>query len=136
MKKAIFPGSFDPLHEGHLNIIEKSLKLFDHIVLIVSVNKEKSNSNNIVKRFNDVKKKLINNKNISVIINENNMISNIAKELKINYIIRSARNNKDFQYELELAAANKNINSELETILIIPDYKNIKFESRLEKQKI
>jgi pantetheine-phosphate adenylyltransferase len=59
----------------------------------------------------------------------------IAKENKINWIIRSGRNNIDFNYELELAAGNNFFWKELETLLIIPDYKNIDFSSRLIKQK-
>lgn len=134
-KYAIYPGSFDPWHKGHMEILKKALKIFDAIFIIVSINPDKDNQSNIDKRFNDVKEKVKDLDNVEVLINKSGFIANTARELNVNFIIRSARNNTDFNYELELAAGNKTLNNELETILIMPNYEDINYSSTLERHK-
>lgn len=135
MRKAIYPGSFDPMHEGHIAIIEKARKLFDVVYVVVSNNPEKTSQTPIKTRYYEVAKKLNKYKDVVVEINEGHYTAHYAKEKGINFLVRSARNEIDYNYELELAAGNNHLNHELETILIIPDYKDIHFESRLIKQK-
>ena len=134
MKKAIFAGSFDPMHEGHLSIINKALKIFDFIFVVVSFNPEKKSTTSLKKRRDMVKQQVSQLKRVSVIINENEMTAHLAKKLDANWLIRSGRNNIDFEYELEMAAGSNHLNHELETVLIIPDYEKINFKSRLIKQ--
>ncbi|QDY87686.1 pantetheine-phosphate adenylyltransferase [Mycoplasma anserisalpingitidis] len=134
-KYAIYPGSFDPWHKGHMEILKKALKIFDAIFIIVSINPDKDNQSNIDKRFNNVKEKVKDLDNVEVLINKSGFIADIARELNVNFIIRSARNNTDFNYELELAAGNKTLNNELETILIMPNYEDINYSSTLERHK-
>ena len=131
MKKAIYPGSFDPIHQGHIEILKKGIKLFDFIYVVVSFNKEKTNQTNLEKRFENVKTKLKNFKNIKVLMNKDKPTAFLAKQLKVNFLIRSCRNNTDFKYELELALGNKTIFKDLETVLIVPDLKNVNYQSRL-----
>ncbi|MBD5789010.1 phosphopantetheine adenylyltransferase [Mycoplasma synoviae GX11-T] len=131
LKKAIYPGSFDPIHKGHINIIKKAVKLFDYVYVIVSINPDKNNLTGIKTRFLNTKKKLSKFENVEVLLNEDDFIANIAKKHDCNYLIRSARNIKDYSYEIELAAGNKFLNSNLETILIMPDYENINYSSTL-----
>ena len=134
MKKAIYPGSFDPLHKGHINILKKALKLFDFVYVVISFNKEKKNQTSFEKRLKQAKIKLHNFKNIEVISNKDKPTALLAKTLQVNYLIRSARDNSDFNYELELALGNKKIFNELETILFIPELKNVNYKSRIIKQ--
>ncbi|UCU26599.1 pantetheine-phosphate adenylyltransferase [Mycoplasma anserisalpingitidis] len=134
-KYAIYPGSFDPWHKGHMEILKKALKIFDAIFIIVSINPDKDNQSNIDKRFNNVKEKVKDLDNVEVLINKSGFIADIARKLNVNFIIRSARNNTDFNYELELAAGNKTLNNELETILIMPNYEDINYSSTLERHK-
>lgn len=135
MKKALYPGSFNPFHEGHLNILDKALKLFDEVIVIVSINPDKNNFSNLEERFKLVCKKLKQYKNVKVIKNSNNLIANIAKELDANFLIRSARTTTDYEYELDLAAGNHSLNNDLETILILPDYDKIDYSSTLLRHK-
>lgn len=121
--KAIFPGSFDPIHEGHLNIIKKASVLFDKLYIVVTNNIEKTKQTNIQIR----KKQVILacqafNLNIEILINEKMLTSFFAKQLGVNYIIRGLRNNDDLKYEIELSFANKKLNENLETIFFITYY--------------
>ena len=134
MNNAIFPGSFNPLHDGHISIIKKASKIFDFVYIVICNNPEKIKDLSLNDRYNYALPLLPKINNIKLIVNEDKLTISLAKELKCNYLIRSARNNKDFKYELELAAANHSLNKELETIMIIPDYDNINYESRLIKQ--
>ncbi|UUD35052.1 pantetheine-phosphate adenylyltransferase [Mycoplasmopsis caviae] len=134
-KVAIYPGSFDPLHKGHISVVEKALKLFDNLIVIVSINPDKDNLENLDIRFNNVKNSLKDYKTVIVVKNENNLIAQIAKDYGANFIVRSARNNLDYNYELVLAAANNSLNKDLETILILPDYENIDYSSTLLRHK-
>ncbi|MEE3928405.1 pantetheine-phosphate adenylyltransferase [Mycoplasmopsis ciconiae] len=134
-KKAIYPGSFDPMHEGHVQVLKKALKLFDHVYVVVSINPDKDTQTNLEKRFEQVKEKTKDIPNITILRNSNRFMADIAKDLKVNFLIRSARNIKDFNYELELAAGNKTLNPDLETVLIIPDYDYIEFSSTLLRHK-
>lgn len=130
-KIAIYPGSFDPLHKGHIEILKKALKLFDLIYLVVTNNPDKIEQSNLETRLNFAKEQLKNLPNIIVISNPNKLTGELAKELKANFLIRSARNITDFNYEIELAAGNKKINKNLETILIMPNYRSINYSSTL-----
>ena len=128
-RKAIFAGSFDPIHEGHLKVIEKSRKLFEKVYIVIANNDFKEGQSNIQSRLNNVLKEL-NQENVEVIfLEKDKYLGTLAKELGVNYLIRSARNNTDFSYELDMSKLNKEINNELETILIIPDYKDIEYSS-------
>lgn len=136
MKIGLFPGSFDPIHDGHISIIKKAVKLFDKLYVVVSFNKEKLYfSQPLEKRYIKVKKLLEKMQNVEVLLNTNKYTAHLAKELNAQYIVRSARTMMDYSYELELAGANRYLNNDLETILIIPNYDDINFASRLLKQK-
>lgn len=135
MKKAIYPGSFDPFHKGHMSVVEKALKIFDYLLVVVSINPDKENQTPIDQRLKLVKTKLKHFKNVDVTFNSDRFIANIAAENNINFLVRSARNKTDFDYELELAAGNKYLNNRLETILIVPDFELINFSSTLERHK-
>ncbi len=135
MKKALFPGSFDPIHKGHIEIIKKAIKLFDIVVVVVTNNEEKKSASPIKKRFNHAKSFLKEIENIEIITNSNMLTADLAKKMGIKWIIRSGRNNTDFNYELELAAGNKSLNQDVETVIIFPNYEDIDYSSRLIKQK-
>ena len=133
MKKAIFAGSFDPLHQGHLKIIEKGLQMFEKIFVVIANNDFKANQESLGKRARHVKTKL-NHKNVEVKILDQKYLAKWACQNNVKYLIRSARNNTDFKYELDMAKMNKIINHQLETILIIPNYEDIDFSSRKFKE--
>lgn len=119
--KALFPGSFDPIHEGHINIVKRAAKLFDKLYVAVSINIDK-NSSNILERFEKLKITIDNLKinNVKVILNDGLTVKK-AQELGCKYIIRSIRNESDYKYELDMAKINFALNNGIETILMIAD---------------
>ena len=119
-KIAIYPGTFDPIHEGHINIIERSSKLFDKLYVAVSYNVDKPNQSNIDTRLKNVKKviKKLHLKNVEAIKNIGLTIK-FAKKLKCNFIVRSIRNSKDYAYELNIAKTHKMLDASIDTVLFI-----------------
>ncbi|VEU58505.1 pantetheine-phosphate adenylyltransferase [Mycoplasmopsis gallinacea] len=134
-KKAIYAGSFDPFHDGHFQILQKAARLFDFVYVIVSINPDKPDASDIDIRYNNTKKLLSNLTNVQVLKNKDRFIAEIAQELDVKYLVRSARDVIDFNYELELAAGNNSLNNELETVLLIPSYEYIKYSSTLIRHK-
>lgn len=117
MKNAIYPGSFDPFTNGHLDIVKKAVMLFDHVYLVIGINSSKK------RNFAADKMKLAMEKTIQELGIQNcsvclceGLVAEFAKENGIYYMIRGLRNNMDYNYEENIAMVNKLINPELESI--------------------
>lgn len=117
MIKAVFAGSFDPPTNGHLDIIERSSKLFDSIDVVVSVNPEKKYLFSDEERYQMLCSLVSNYKNVSVHLYKG-LIVNYAKQNGANVLIRGVRSTNDFAYEFELASMNQNLNPGIETIFL------------------
>jgi pantetheine-phosphate adenylyltransferase len=137
-KVAIYPGTFDPITYGHIDVIKKALKLFDKIVVGVS---DVSNKNylfnsderiNIVNKalFNDLK---LNKKKISV-VSFSSLTTDLCKKYKSNIILRGLRAVSDFEYEFQLAGMNRKLNNNIETIFLMSDVENQIISSRFVKE--
>ena len=122
VKKAFYAGSFDPIHDGHINVVEKAIKTFDKVTVVVADNELKQ-SNPMDERVALAKQKLSHLKNVKVISLKKGLLADLAKEKEVRFLIRSARNNFDFDYEVKMAENNKIRNDELETVLIMADSK-------------
>ena len=139
-KIAIYPGTFDPITYGHIDVIKKALKLFDKIVVGVSNVNDKNylfNSNeriDIVNKalFNDLK---LNKKKISV-ISFSSLTTDLCKKYRSNIILRGLRAVSDFEYEFQLAGMNRKLNNNIETIFLMSDVENQIISSRFVKEII
>ena len=136
-KIAIYPGTFDPITFGHIDVIKKSLKLFDKIVVGVS---DESNKNYLFtsdERIEIVNKALfkdlkLNRKKIKVVC-FGSLTTDLCKKYKSNIILRGLRAVSDFEYEFQLAGMNRKLNHDIETIFLMSDIENQIISSRFVK---
>ncbi len=129
MKKALFPGSFDPLHEGHISVYNKAKKLFDEVIFYVTFNPDKNNIQSLEKRAQNIKEKLPEAK----VLVDKKMTYEIAKQNGCDFLVRGIRNNVDIEHEINLAAGNKKLDANLETVLILADEQLKTLSSRAQK---
>jgi pantetheine-phosphate adenylyltransferase len=132
---AIFPGSFDPIHEGHLDVIKRASVIFDNVYVCVSVNEAKSNSATLMERYENANKVIskASISNVKVVYNDGYTID-AAIKYNCKTIIRGIRNQKDFIYEKEIAVANCNINNSIETLFMLASIGKEGLSSTLAKQ--
>ena len=117
MIKAVFPGSFDPPTNGHLDIIQRASKLFDDVDVLISVNPNKNYMFTEQERLRMLQELLKNYKNVQIHVWEG-LIVNYAKEVGAKVLIRGIRSSNDFSYEFELAHMNQNLNPQIETMFL------------------
>ena len=120
-KIAIYPGTFDPITYGHIDVIKKGLKLFNKIIVAVSDVDNKNYLFDIDERIEIVKKALFSdlklNKNRINVIAFNTLTTDLCKKNKANIILRGLRAASDFEYEFQLAGMNRKLNNSIETVL-------------------
>ena len=116
----IYPGSFDPLTNGHVNIINRATKCFDEVVIAVAVNSNKNSILDIDERIRTIKEVFKKNKKIKVDRFEG-LLVHYAKKKRIKTILRGMRTVQDFEYELQMARSNNILDPEIETIFMVSD---------------
>ena len=137
-KVAIYPGTFDPITYGHIDVIKKALKLFDKIVVGVSDVSNKNYLFSSEERIDIVNKALfkdlnLNKKKISV-VSFSSLTTDLCKKYKSNIILRGLRAVSDFEYEFQLAGMNRKLNNNIETIFVMSDVENQIISSRFVKE--
>lgn len=120
-KTALFPGSFDPLTNGHLDMIERSTKMFDNVIIGVFVNTNKTALFTLDEKLILIKEAVAHLKNVEVIVQENKLTVESAVELGATFLIRGIRNVKDYEYEKDIAVMNRHLAPELETVFLLAD---------------
>ena len=123
MIKAVYPGSFDPLSNGHLDIILRASKMLDEVHIVVSSNIKKTSTFSVEERINMIKMVTKDIPNIHV-TSYDGLVVNYCKENGINILIRGLRNYQDYENEFSLFQFNRDINPDIETILMLPSSKN------------
>jgi len=138
MKTAIYPGTFDPITLGHIDVIKKSLTIFDRVVVATTNNINKSYYFSIEDRLSIIKdsifKDLKLNKNKIKVISFDTLTINLCKEHNATVIIRGLRAVSDFEYEFQLAGMNKKLNSKIETMFLMSDVENQIISSKFVKE--
>lgn len=117
MKTAIFPGTFDPITSGHMDIAKRAAGLFDELYVVVLNNSEKHTLFTIEERLALVQSSLCDVSNIKVAAYEG-LTTSFAQQVNANAIVRGVRQTKDYEYEYNISLCNKFIDDELETILL------------------
>ena len=135
---AIYPGTFDPITFGHIDVIKKGIKLFDKLIVAVSEGGEKDHLFTTDERIILIKNSLhkdmrINSKNINV-IKFSSLTTTLCKKYNSNIILRGLRAVSDFEYEFQLAGMNRKLNNNIETVFLMSDVDNQVISSRLVKE--
>ena len=120
MKVAIYPGSFDPFTNGHKNIIERGVKVFDQIIVAVAHNTSKKTVFTVEERVEILNEVFENRDNVKVDYFEGLLVEYI-KTKGTNIVLRGMRTVSDFEFEMQMALANKTLSSELETVFMVTD---------------
>tara|TARA_B110000003_G_scaffold211492_1_gene210473 strand:- start:583 stop:1077 length:495 start_codon:yes stop_codon:yes gene_type:complete len=137
-KNAIYPGTFDPITFGHIDVIKKSLKLFDKIVIAVSDGTNKNYLFSSDERIDIIKKAIffdlkLDKKKIDI-ISFKSLTTDLCKKYKSNIILRGLRAVSDFEYEFQLAGMNRKLNNNVETIFLMSDVENQIISSKFVKE--
>ena len=131
---AIYPGTFDPITNGHIDVIKKALKLADKIIVGISNGNQKNFLFPIDERYKIVSRALYNDlkfpKNKIQVVKFNSLTTELCKKYKSNLILRGLRAVSDFEYEFQLAGMNRKLNNKVETVFLMSDVENQIISSR------
>ena len=131
---AIYPGTFDPITFGHIDVIKKSLKIVDKVIVGISDGNQKNFLFSLDERIEIVKRALYKDlkfkKNKVDVIKFNTLTTDLCKKYKSNIILRGLRAVSDFEYEFQLAGMNRKLNNQVETIFLMSDVENQIISSR------
>lgn len=135
MKIAVYPGSFDPITLGHLDIIERTSKIFDKVVVLVAINHNKKAIFTTEEKMNMIKKVTSHLENVEVQCSSN-LVSKFAKSINANVIIRGLRNFNDYQDEISLFQFNRSIAPNIDTFALFPSANNLFLSSSSIKELV
>ena len=138
MKIAVYPGTFDPITYGHIDVIKKSLKIFDKLIVATTDNSDKDYYFSIDERIDIINNSLFKDLNLDKkkikIISFNNLTIELCRKYNASAIIRGLRAVSDFEYEFQLAGMNKKLNSKIETMFLMSDVENQIISSKFVKE--
>ena len=138
MKIAIYPGTFDPITYGHIDVIKKSLKIFDKVIVATTDNVNKNYHFSIEERIKIINDSLFKDLKLSSkkikVVSFANLTIDLCKRYKAGTIIRGLRAVSDFEYEFQLAGMNRKLNNNIETIFLMSDIENQIISSKFVKE--
>lgn len=135
MKIALFPGSFDPMTNGHLDIINRASKLFDRLVVGVGTNTSKQPLFTVTEKINLIQETTIDIKNIEI-IEIDGLTVDVMNKIGAEYIVRGLRNESDYLYERDIAEMNRHLRSDIETVILLAHHENQNIASSMIKELV
>ena len=133
MKRAIYPGSFDPVTNGHLDVVERARKLFDEVIVAVAHNDEKQLLFSLDERLDFLKQTLGKLDNVRI-AHFNGLLVDFARAQQASAVIRGLRAISDFEFEFQMALMNRKLEGAVETIFLMPKEEYTYLSSRLVKE--
>ena len=137
---ALYPGTFDPITYGHIDVIKKALKIVDKVIIAVSESSNKNYLFDINERLNIINNALFKdlkmNKSKIKVISFNSLTTDLCKKMNSTIILRGLRAVSDFEYEFQLAGMNRKLNNKIETVFLMSDVENQIISSRFVKEII
>ena len=133
MKRAICPGSFDPVTRGHVDIIKRASAMFDYVIVAVMVNPNKKPSFTIEERIKLLGLAISELDNVEI-VSFDGLLADYARERKASAIVKGLRAMSDLEYEFQMALANKKLNKDLETVFFTTSAENMYLSSSMVKQ--
>ena len=133
MKVAVYPGTFDPVTNGHIDIIKRASRIFDKLIVLVALHRGKDTMFTKEERVEMLKKSVEEMRNVDVDFYEG-LIAEYVKDKRILAVIRGMRAVSDFEYEFQMALMNRHLNPEIEIIYLFPDEKYTYLSSSIVKE--
>ncbi len=137
---ALYPGTFDPITYGHIDVIKKALKIVDKVIIAVSESSNKNYLFDINERLNIINNALFKdlkmNKSKIKVISFNSLTTDLCKKMNSTIILRGLRAVSDFEYEFQLAGMNRKLNNKIETVFLMSDVEKQIISSRFVKEII
>lgn len=131
---ALFPGSFDPITNGHLDLIKRAAQLFDEVIVAVLSNSAKQPLFSLRERLELIKTAVADIDHVTVIAQANDLTVNVAQQFHAKFIVRGLRNSQDFNYENNIAQMNHYLAANIETVFLITDPRYAYIASSLVKE--
>ena len=132
-KRAVYPGMFDPIHNGHVDVIQRSLQIFDELIVAVVANPSKAPLFTVKERLEMIDDATSDLSNFRIVAFDGLLIDLVARE-RADCIVRGIRAVSDFEYEFQMALMNRKLRSTVETVFLMPHEKYTYISSRLIKE--
>ncbi len=132
-KRAVYPGMFDPVHNGHVDVIQRSLQIFDELIVAVVANPSKAPLFTVKERLEMIDEATSDLSNFRIVAFDGLLIDLVARE-RADCIVRGIRAVSDFEYEFQMALMNRKLRSTVETVFLMPHEKYTYISSRLIKE--
>ncbi len=133
-KRAVYPGMFDPIHNGHLDVIERSLRIFDELIVAVVANPSKTPLFSVQQRIEMIDEVTVDHKNNFRIVSFDGLLIDLVARESADCIVRGIRAVSDFEYEFQMALMNRKLSSKVETVFLMPHERYTYISSRLIKE--
>ncbi len=133
-KRAVYPGMFDPVHNGHLDVIERSLRIFDELIVAVVANPSKAPLFSVAERLEMIDEATPELRNNFRIVAFDGLLIDLVQRENADCIVRGIRAVSDFEYEFQMALMNRKLRSTIETVFLMPHEKYTYISSRLIKE--